>query len=470
MKKIFCLTSLIFLLQLSNTKAADNILVLGGGGESTPEKTIFDQSLSGLAGYLKSSPRWDQNISFNGGHTNTDNILNGSFAKTNKPFTAKEFSAQMDSFKTKIENAKPGEQFIVYIDTHGAMNNGEKSHKVATNIKKEFADLDKISELTAAAKGKNIKLAIIDLSCHSGNTLNLDPNDGSTCFISSTSPHNFGYTDFSENFTKKMAKGKSLEQVYLEARKDSTHPGLPMINTPEGKLMQETGLQIESSLFYNLNDPISQFDKFDNYMKEKIKSEGVCANFNPSQDLLDLIAIAEQMSSVTQKSFFGQKTSKKNFSKLKESLMNYAQLQINLKDDYLKLQDFKNQTITLKSVKDEDITYTLDELYNIDTNSFIQAYENAISKSQKDNEKKFYLKNINFYKSVQQKQEELKSTNEGLKLQTLQKNIKMKTLTAKDLALVVAKEERDFYNSLYKSLQKEDAPNSSKNACRDFIL
>src|SRR5690606_31490044 len=82
-------------------------------------------------------------------------------------------------------------------------------------------NLDRLENLARMAQEKNIKLAILDFSCHSGASLSLA--NSSTCVIAATGPHSFAYggassATFSNAFVNRMAPGKNLEEIYLEAR------------------------------------------------------------------------------------------------------------------------------------------------------------------------------------------------------------------------------------------------------------
>jgi hypothetical protein len=79
---------------------------------------------------------------------------------------------------------KPGEQVMLQIYTHGAPNKGnEKSHRL--NIKSEDNNMDDMIPLIRQLEEAGVKVALLDGSCFSGNSLSL--STPKTCVISSQS-------------------------------------------------------------------------------------------------------------------------------------------------------------------------------------------------------------------------------------------------------------------------------------------
>ncbi len=468
--KILITTSILSVisLQYQIATAADSILILGGGGEPVKSQTQFDHSLTNLGEFLGKSNKWNQSISFNGGHSVTDEILSSKFKTPNKAFTAEEYLNQINALKNKIENSKEGDQVLLFLDTHGAENNGnELTHSVATNT--DLVNLDNLKELTILAKTKKIKLAIIDLSCHSGNTLKLEQVDNnSTCFISGSSPNNFAFSDFSDSFTKNMNSGKNLEEVFLAARMEQMSRGIPQINTPAGKLVQDKQLLIESSLYFDLNDPLTKINKLDDYMYKVLKANS-CTIFSPNPELINLINKAEEMSKITNKYLFGSKVTKDDFSLLKLKLREYSQLQNDLKVSYLKFGEFEKIKETFIS-GNGPVAYSLKELLEINTSQMIEVYQNAINKNKVEGNSPFYQKYIDMYKEIKLRQDSLKNEPNGIKMNLINEEIKSKSIKANELTTIIGLEERKFYDSLYKSMQKEEAVKSAINPCRDFVL
>ncbi|MDO9183476.1 MAG: hypothetical protein Q7U04_13765 [Bacteriovorax sp.] len=512
-KKIIVFTTFSLLANF-NAIAANQILVLGGGGNSEKDvtKTIFDESLQNLGNYLQSTKSWEETISFNHGHEKTEDILSKSFTSPNMAFTKKSYNSQIDAYKLKISNSAPGEQFLVYIDTHGAPPEAsDTSHQVATND--GLTNIDRIKELTELAKSKNVKLAIVDLSCYSGNTQKLSEKDNSTCFISSTSSNNYAYADFARNFTNNLAKGKNLEDVFTDAMAATSSRGSPMINTPAGKYVSEKEALIESSLLYNLNDPISpSLNLLTNSMKESIKKTGACTQFSPDQEFLDLINQAENMSVKTSRFLIWEFKSQKtvDFSVLKKGLSDYADFQNDLKNSYLELENLENKSAkyTFNFPDKTNVTYTSNELLNIDTVAFNKIYQqqiedvkngpepklteadikyNEIFKKIKNNQDKtgvkititesgpsykestiaFYRKFMDEYDKIKTKQDEISKNTE---LTRILSDIKRKSDKAYELSGTIAAEKSKFLTALYKSTQSKQEVMAVKNPCRDFIL
>ena len=79
--KIKILTA--FLILPFTTFAANHMTYLGGGGEpKTIPKTMFDLSLVELNQFFeRTQATWNYSLSFNGGHAETESIINENFKK-----------------------------------------------------------------------------------------------------------------------------------------------------------------------------------------------------------------------------------------------------------------------------------------------------------------------------------------------------------------------------------------------------
>ena len=149
-----------------------------------------------------------------------------SFKVKNQRFTSKNYESAVESYIKKIETGaiKPGEKLMVILDTHGAAKtSAHRTHSIATSgaeIKdydnlgnNDHDSVDRLFDLAKIAEEKGVKLAILDFSCHSGNSLAL-AND-KTCVISSSGPNHYGYSNFPATFYENMSTGKNLEDVFL---------------------------------------------------------------------------------------------------------------------------------------------------------------------------------------------------------------------------------------------------------------
>lgn len=284
MMKIFILVSILFCVLPT---LATEVLLLGGGGEGRKNDTIFDESLSRLA-RVKGDVNLSINSSFNGGHSATENIISKELQVPNRPFTEKNYLAMIDEYVAKINSGqiKPGENLMVIINTHGAEKTpANKTHAISMSGDEAISDYnqlrgndlssaDKLEALANAAKARGVRLAILDFSCHSGNSLPLANEN--TCVISSSGPNHFGYTNFAELFFNKMEKGKSLEDIFLQVRQQQTLPSFPMISTSAGRQVNDEYYS-KFSPYMNVTDPKGgSIDKLKPYLNSLFEDGNMC--------------------------------------------------------------------------------------------------------------------------------------------------------------------------------------------------
>lgn len=254
---------LILLFSFSTPCVAENYISLfGGGGEPAAKPTtIFDGSLDKFGEFTAANAgKWKYTISFNGGHADTDKKMQTLFtdAQSKQDFKPDSMQLAVKAYLEKIESGQitSKDQLVIMINTHGGeKTDASETHLLTAGASKEQIDLrnlkgatglvnmDDLKKLTEAANRKGIKLAIIDFSCHSGNSLSL-AND-KTCVISSTGPNHYSYPNFASDFISQMKSGKTLEQVYLDTRRENKDNAYPMISSPAGR---ETTSQLYSAL------------------------------------------------------------------------------------------------------------------------------------------------------------------------------------------------------------------------------
>lgn len=282
MKKIKTIVLSTFLLSSNLVLAKNHMLIMGGGGEPRGSNTIFDSTMKIFGDNLNQAD-WKYNVSFNGGHVNTEAMMSSSYSKAINPitpFTANAYKRMISDYKAKIlmGDINSGDQLIVMVNTHGAANNDKdvKTHKVAVSggngtkdlnnlTGTELVNMDDLQELVTLSNQRGIKLGIVDLSCHSGNTMALKTNAPNTCIITATGPKHYGYAGdnaFSGKFAKNLKKGETLESVFLKARAESNDPAYPMISTDESdQIVAEVYAAITPYLYYYdpKNDKLSDY-------------------------------------------------------------------------------------------------------------------------------------------------------------------------------------------------------------------
>lgn len=271
-KNLILATLFISTSVLAQTPAAPKkyMAIMGGGSEpSHLETTIFDDSVKNLGTFLNANTAWRPTVTFNGGHTTTESLIANGIGKrgvANVPFTKEQFAATIEDYRRKIETnqIKSGDQLLVWIDTHGALQQpGEKSHSIsaadgsaAANLTTlegaPLVNMDQMQGLIDLAAQKGVKLGIMDNSCHSGASLALsNPN---TCIVTASGPNHFGYSNWGAIMGSNLRAGKSLEDVFLETLNERQDAAFPMISSPVGKEIQDELYPLATPFFYSYSD------------------------------------------------------------------------------------------------------------------------------------------------------------------------------------------------------------------------
>lgn len=467
------------------TLAADRRLVMmGGGGEpKNLPTTIFDKSLGTLDGYLKKN-KWDQVvISFNGGHAETESILSNKFVgATNKSsFTKNNYDAIIKTYEDQIRNGelKAGDQLLVMIDTHGAMKTeNDSSHQIAvgagasqTNLNDlggtTLVSMDAMKNLAALAKEKGIKLGIVDFSCHSGNSLALANEN--TCVISSSGKTHFGYNTFSDNFISKMKSGKSLEDVFLETRKNTTDNSFPMISTPEGEnINNEIYPNITPYLYYYEEDP--RLDKMTSYLIGASSNIGLCQRENQFGTL------QKQLEALQAASGQNMKKNMPEITKIKELIQLYKAKQ----DNYIRMlrswgitelnrsESFSAKATVGKKSYTMPGHFTWKNLLETDFDSIIKNVANAKNSTKDALTMAQFQASIDMHTKAKFRQMEILSQYPQLRDYKQKFKEQMSTMTETyALANKIAMEERKLYDAMYDNLRQQKGKN---NPCKDFVL
>lgn len=479
------------LLSFSFNALAENYAVfMGGGGEPKGNKTMFDIQIPRLKKAVDSKT-WKTQIAFNGGHKNTEAVIQKNFGAA-PPFTTEAFKRIIQDYKKKIEDGtiKPGDQLLLHVDTHGAENNSwnkEKSHSIATSggtiqdyntgAGSTLVSMDELDGLIKLASDKGVKLALLDFSCHSGNSLAL--NQPNTCIISATGPNHYAYggtgSVFSSQFVKNMKKGRSLEDVFLEARKNTRDKAFPMISSPVGLDLNEEIYKAITPYMYDY-DP--SFDKFSPYLLSEIEEGASCEAPEQLESLLKLIDEVKGLKNISKEATYGSKEAEK----LKSALKEYYSLMDQLKKQYtaLNVPQMKTKekfcspyTIVynnkyLKDRTEENcVEYSLQEMLS-SSFDWAEKYYTEMSAKTDEYSKKYGQGQLENLKKVRARKEELlKQYPDMEKRKTFfQDQPKLESKT-RSLAWKVSEAQQDFYNALYRQRAKED---TRPNPCKDFVL
>lgn len=375
-----------------NSYGANHLVYIGGGGEPKGSSTIFDDHISSIRS-LTSKNTWSYDVAFNGGHNKTEALVKSAFPSPTTPalnFTKNDYDRIIAEAKSKITTGtlKKDDQLVLVIDTHGAeKSSGEVTHKISlsgggnvTNLNTlaggRLQNLDGLKELITLSEKQGVKLAIVDLSCHSGNTLELAKNSKKTCIISSSGPNHYGYTgrgSFTDRFIDKLSTdGISLEDAFLQARLSSNDSAYPLINTINSdKAFKE---------FYDLIGPYlnSQYTEGLGKLHTQILEMNDAINKCSRQSQFeDLISKLQGMKNLSDKAFSAR-------DGLVNHLKEYYSLQMQMlqasqaygTDKMERTENFKSEEINPKTNKPYfNVNFTWEQLSQIHIETFKASTE-----------------------------------------------------------------------------------------------
>nr|BDT29645.1 hypothetical protein BHI3_31110 [Bacteriovorax sp. HI3] len=485
----------VLLLSLSVSYSAEvkkQFYVLGGGGEPVGKSTIFDNDLKLISSFTGSKKNgWETTISFNGGHENTESIIakKMSNVRNKGPFIESNYNELINEMIKKIESGElaAGDQLMVTIDSHGARKSYEKTHQIAlagsalSNLKTlegaQTIKLDNLEKLASLAAEKGVKLALIDMSCFSGNLLNIK-ND-KVCFISATGPEQYGYagsvdlgiftmtSTFSGKFYDLLKKGRNLEEIFLNARMRGDSPEFPMISSVEGDMIHQALYQmLLPYMRYNRKTITDFHESYDSNYRDF--ENQVCTLNKQHNSLMSLLTQAEVMAKI------GDESMNNEFRSLKWALEKYRDYQLVYEEALrakLKVGDEIKAILEKDYAEDSALwkRYYPEAFINLDLDYTIKVMQELADKEQNERMKKIWLGSL---KDSQRQKEIIEgvksklSDNSKAALQNAQKAFADSGKTY-SLASQVTVEARKVYDTLYKSMQKES---KKSNPCREFVL
>lgn len=471
--RIITILSSTFLISY-NLKAENYYLYMGAGGESKESATtIFDVNLNHFKPYYSRINQKNVDIVYNGGHTKTEASLKTIFPnKEVKDFNQTNYNSKIQQYVALINSGKmkAGDQLIVSVDTHGAPNTwkADLTHQVATGTAhdgSENVSMDTMKVLVDAANKKGVKLAILDLSCHSGNTQKL-AND-KTCVISSTGPEHYsfkGNDTFTAQLFDQFRPGTNLEEAFIRARELAEDRSYPMISSPAGKYIVNKVYPAISPYLYFKKDSGKGSDNLDDYLFSKNSADQLCKNSKSLDQLISLINQIEKNEKISVALFDYEVVFKDvNFNRLKSLLLSsrkqYNSLMIEFNQYKSKLQkkikvDYKDGNGKIASQE-----YSIEQILMNDYRSKLNL-EKASAKPNK------LL--INLYSALYEKQEELKKTRKDLvPIQKKIVEIGEKAKNSFTNSYRIAKDEKKLYSYLYGNLGKN---HTGPNPCKDIRL
>ncbi|MFA6237571.1 MAG: hypothetical protein WC635_09615 [Bacteriovorax sp.] len=482
--KLPLIFSITYFLISTPAFAERRMILMGGGGEPRSRSSSgFDDTLTSLDGYLQNN-KWNQTVvSFNGGHSQTENIIKTKFpgAASKSSFTPNNYLAIIKNYEKQLKNneLKPGDQLLIMIDSHGAMASGtDATHQIAVGAVNEKGNmttlrdgttvsLDILKNISDLAREKGVKLGILDFSCHSGSSLSLANEN--TCVISSSGPNHFGYTGFSPNFISNMKPGRSLEDVFLESRKTIHDHSFPMISTPEGESINNDFYPKITPYLYYFDEKTDE-DKMVDYILQSNTSYGICQRDVHFTDLL------RQIDSLKAVSSWNTNQSLPEIVNIKNLLAQYKQKQDNYfkmlrswgTDKFDRREEFNAIVMSGKYKAEFSGKYSWKELVEGDFDTIIKNVTDARNTADNPRSKADFQASIDMHSKARAKQTEILAQYPNLRdyKKKLRDQLKISNETY-SLARQIAADERKLYDKMYSNLK---AQKNQKNACKDFVL
>lgn len=458
------------------------IALIGGGGEPVGMKTtIFDETLNSFDRYLQKN-KWGQVVLiFNGDHSTTDDIIKTKFrnAALKANISQNNFNAVIKQYENQINSGelKSGDQLLVMIESHGLSKSGDElTHSVAVRSENpqvaeslKNSSMDAFKKLSELAKEKGIKLAIIDFSSYSGNSLELANENN--CVISSTGKDHPGYTTFAEKFMSNMAAGKSLEDVFLETRKNTADNSYPMISSPEGQIINHDIYPGITPYLYHYDRPKTEQteDKLSEYLI-KSSSDKLCKRENQFAELEKQLAKLRETPALNISSHYPDidgiklliqyyKRKQDNYIKL---LNSWGVTELSRKEQFSATGTSGKKSFTMSG------NFSWKELVETDFDSIIKNVTYALPMTKDPATQAQFKASIQMHTRAFAKQKEILS--QYPKLKDYKENFRIQLSELEGtyaIANQIAIEERKLYSAMYSNLRQDKAP---KNACNDFIL
>ncbi len=485
------LTSLMTLIVVSvsahSFASTENIILIGGGGEPLGAKeTQFDGSMEGLGDFYQKNKNYNTIVNFNGGHSKTESKIYSKFsgADIKNNFSAKSYDAIIADTIKKIETGQIpfGGKILLFIDSHGGEKRGQThsistSNSAMTNMNsggEGMVSLDKLKALADLAEKKNVKLGIVDGSCHAGNSLSLA--NSKTCVVAASGPLHYAYSNFAATFAKKMNKGKNLEDLFLETSKEINGAGFPMISTPAGSIVQdEIYPYLTPYMYYHEEYRGMALDKIDTYITDNISPELVCKRNADYNKLNSILTLVQQMSDVGART--GELINPVELSKLKKKIAEYKKTQ----DSYFTKLAQLDLAATLdktEAVSTADgglkSRYTHRELLSTNYSFYIENKKKMLKDPALPVKKREQaLAMIEFYKACEAtKARVMREYPQYEAQEKIMKKLRKDDDVGQAIAHEIMKEANAAYSTYYKLKEKElnKLPKREPNPCKDFVL
>jgi hypothetical protein len=463
----------------------------GGGGEPEGPSTIFDGHINLVSQFINTKDStWSATQSFNGGHEQTEKQLQSKLPNASAlgSFNEKNYLQALSNLEGKLVSGelKSGDQLLLIMDTHGAVNStNEKSHSVAlsqgtaenleTLSGASIVSMDKLEKILKLASVKGVKLALLDLSCFSGNTLKIANKN--TCVISATGENQYGYNEvrsandnspystFGGRFLERMKSGSNLEDIFLDARLVSQFPSpdFPMISTDTGFLVNDLIYQmITPYLLYNYASITNFSESYD----VKNLAQALCKTENQYSEINKRIDEIANFTSLSKKLF--------DTTKLKKALLAYRKYQIYYEKALSDAQKAGDEVkdIIRRDYPDKAKLFDKEDglaILTVNRENSLKMYKQLADEEKSKWNEHFYQK---IYDELLEKDAISKKV--SLKMSAQSKininnfdEIFKKSGNSKKLAENVSAEAINIYDKLYRANANK---NKESNPCKDFVL
>ncbi len=460
------LTVIVFLFAFP-AMARNHIAYMGGGGEPEGANTIFDGSVNRFGNFIGRMPdETNVSLSFNGGHSRTEGRLADKFpGNPNTPFTPAAFEAQVARYENDIREGRitSADQVMLFIDSHGGEGmSGQTTHNIATSYGAianfdqiggpRTVSLDRLRSLTTLAESKGIRMAIMDMSCHSGASLPLA--NSTTCVITASGPNHYGFAGtgtFGSHFVRNMRPGKNLDEIFHSVRDNTSDTDFPMISSPTGRDVQNQIYPLLSRFLYDYekNGPSK-------LAADIVKSISTNSCEQENQSLNTLISLLNNVENATNESF----------SRLRNLVTEYQALRSNMQTQ---LRGMVNNPLMSESRQVCHTTtcfsYTGREVMAMNIDSTIAVARAAAT--QAPSRAAFYQSWENTLNQLRPWKAQLLANPAIASYPNFFHNYPSLENQSERLARKISREERRLYREMNSSLASND---TRPNPCKDFRL
>ena len=460
---------------------ATEMSIFGAGGEDKREKgTIFDKNIDSI---ILASKRLDLTVSqiaFGEGQSGTGKKITNGFGKKPVNFSSENYRAHIQDLIQRIKSGeikRSGNKLIVTMLTHGGKKmQGIQTHTIAVsgsklrssnaNPSQKDESMDPFFELVQVAKKYGVQLAILDLSCHSGESLRLESD--SACVITGSGPDHPSYGSFVDLLFSKMKAGSSIEEAFLLARAEDNSPSFPMISTRFGKW--------SSKILYKLVKPYLYYhspDELSSNLKDYLESSVGCMDgCTADEDHESLVSLVKKT-----KDFGDTVLSEVERNELLKELQKYKEFQDQILEEmqFTKFPLLKTTekieisiVINNKTVSQEE-EFSWKEILFSYPESSIDYFQKKL-KAAKGSDRQDEMMNIARFEKIKQRRYEILKENEQLKdVPSVYDQLNQHAEKTRQSAYKISGLMNKMFVGYYRMFIKK-YPEQKKSACSDFIL